>query len=493
MLYLTIGVSLFGKWLCGTPYILEHNLKLPRPVNQTTYDTTHFRIHYDTSGSQAVSIEYARQIAEIAEYSWKTLVDSMGYDAPPPDNNAGGDDRYDIHIIELTGGVLGYTQPEGSGPNPNQEDVYSHIAVDMNLGGYVYSTVSHEFMHAIEFSYTGSDGTWFMENCAVWAEEIVYPDDNQYIGYLSGTGPLKRPNYEITNGSGSPEYWYAGVVWPLFLMFWENDTDLIRAIWDTAGLHWGNHTKDDIDAVLRRDFGDSLENAMADYAVWRWFVSGRYDNWHWSEANLWPSVMVLRTHHSYPAAGDEASFPIRGPGGCDFVVFDSWGAADSLHFYFDGQDGPTWDVRVIGYRGGPSNPSDIYEMDLDANGYGSLAVPTLDYDTLVLVPYCISWYNTTPDLSFIYWTDVVGTKEDETAPVVLSGQVRGRTLFFNLPSAGLAKVSLYDATGRLVQREEALFGQGENSIMLGPALLPGIYFWRLEFSGKTIGAVAAFF
>jgi len=493
MLYLTVGVYLFGEWLCGTPYIMEHGIKLPRPANQTTYDTTHFRIHYDTTGSLAVSLEYARQIAEIAEYSWEILVDSMGYDAPPPDNGAGGDDRYDIHIIELTGGVLGYTEPEGSGPDPNQEDVYSYIAVDRNLGGYVYATVSHEFMHAIQFSYTGSDGTWFMENCAVWAEEMVYPDDNEYIGYLSGTGPLKRPNYEITNGTGSPEYWYAGVVWPLFLMFLENDTDLIRRIWDTLGLHWGNHTKEDIDAVLRRDFGDSLENALADYAVWRWFVSGRYDNWHWSEANLWPGVMVLRTHHSYPAFGNEGAFPIRGPGGCDFVVFDSWGSADSLYFYFDGEDGPAWGVRVIGYRGGPSNPSDIYEMDVNANGYGSMAVPTLDYDSLVLVPYCVSWYSTTPDLSFTYWTDVVRIDEGVPARSGLSGRVSGRRFFFNLPSPGPARVSLYDASGRLVQREEALFERGENSVSFSTALPEGVYFWRLEFGGKTLTAPAVLF
>ncbi|MGC8893379.1 MAG: MXAN_6640 family putative metalloprotease [candidate division WOR-3 bacterium] len=493
MLYLSIGMFLFGEWLCGTPYIMEHGIKLPRPVNQTTYDTTHFRIHYDTTGSQAVTIEYARQIAEIAEYSWEVLVDSMGYDEPPPDNGAGGDNRYDIYIIELTGGVLGYTQPEGSGPDPNQEDAYSHIAVDRYLGGYVYATVSHEFMHAVEFSYTGNDGTWFMENCAVWAEEMVYPADNQYIGYLSGTGPLKRPNYEITSNAGSPEYWYAGVVWPLFLMFWENDTDLIRAIWDTAGLHWGNHTKDDIDAVLRRDYGDSLENALADYAVWRWFVSGRYDNWHWSEANLWPGVMVLRTHHSYPASGNEGSFPIRGPGGCDFVVFDSWGAADSLYFYFDGEDGPTWGVRVIGYRGGSSNPSDIYEMNVNTNGYGSMAVPTLDYDTLVLVPYCTSWYSTTPDLSFIYWTNVVEVSEDELPSLVLSGQVRGKTLFFNLPCAGLARVSVYDAGGRLVLSNESRFERGENNVPLGPALSPGVYFWRLQFNDQSIGDKAVLF
>ncbi len=131
-------------------------------------------------------------------------------------------------------------------------------------------------------------------------------------------------------------------------------------------------------------------------------------------------------------------------------------------------------------------------MNVNGSGYGSMAVPTLDYDSLVLVPYCTSWYSTTPDLSFVYWTDVVEVNEGEIPSVVLSGQVRGKTLFFNLPSAGLARVSLYDATGRLIMNNESWFERGENSVSLG-ALAPGVYFWRLSFNGEATGDKAVLF
>lgn len=490
---MVFGLCLFGNWICGTPHILEHGIRMPRPANQTTYDTTHFRIHYDTTGAYAVSEDYARQIAEIAEYSWEIEVDSLGFDAPPPDNGAGGDNRYDIHIIGLTGGVLGYCAPEGEGPDPYQEDFYSYIAVDDNLGGYMKSTVCHEFMHACQFSYTVSDGIWFFENCAVWAEEMVYPDDNTYIGYINGVGPLRRPNYEITHMTNPSDlYEYAGVAWPLFLMFWENDTDIIRTIWDTLGLHWGNYTMRDIDGVLRRDYGDSLENALTEYAAWRWFTGGHWDQWHWSEANLWASIFTLRAHHTYPASGNEGIMPIRGPGGCDCIVFDSWGSADSLFFYFDGEDDYTWKVLVIGYRSGPTVPSDVYEHEADDKGYAAFTVPTLDYDTLVLMPVCINWYNTTPQLSFLYTVDVVGVEEAE-GQKGLAGYMSGRTIHFTLPASGQTAIRIYDASGRLAYSLTSEFGEGKNSVFIPGLTSPGVYFWHIGFGEHFIGDKAIIF
>jgi len=475
---------------CGTPYIVDSAVRFPRPTNQTVFDTTHFRIHYDTTGSWAVTLAYARKVAEAAETSWEIEVDYMGFEEPPPDNGAGGDDRYDIHIADLTGGVLGYTQPEGAGPDPNQEDYISHVVVDKDLSDNdKKTTVSHEFMHACQFSYSGVDGTWFMENCAVWAEEMVYPSINQYVGYLGGIGPLKTPYYEITNGTSL--YWYAGVVWALFLMFWQEDTSIIEQCWDLMGVHWGNHTLQDIDSILRTQYSDSLEDALANYAEWRWFVSGRWDDWHWSESSMWPVITTLKTHHSYPAAGNEATYDIHGPGGADYVVFDSYSGHDSLYFYFDGDDGWLWGVRIIGYRSGHSNPSDIYQMSVDADGYGALAVPTSDYDSLILVPYCVNWFNTTPALPFIYWVDVVGLDES-TASLDLNITARGRDFTFILPAAGSVDLRVYDASGRRAFGQELDMESGENTFRL-PQLSTGVYFWEARYAGtRTSGKTAIY-
>ncbi len=485
-----------GKF-CATPYIVENNITLARPSNQTFYDTTHFRIHYDTTGIAAVDTAYVRLIAGIAEYSWEIEVDSMGFDEPPPDTG-GGDSRYDIYIQDLGGG-FGYCAYESPGNDPEQEDYTSYTVIACYLDDYPgapQGTVSHEFMHACQFSYTRYDGAWFMENCATWAMEMVYPDHNGYDNGLDGVSPLGRPNYRITYFGNS--YQYSGVLWPLFLMFWTGDTSVVEACWDSMGLHWGYHTLEDIDGVLKRDYGQNLPNAMAEYAVWRWFTGSQWDDWHWSESYMWPEVRTLRIHDSYPAVGDEDTMEIYGPGGTNFVVFHSWGQADSLYFYFDGQDRWAWDARVIGYRSGHDVPSDIYEMDVNQQGgyqggYGALAVPTLDYDSLILVPYCLNWPMETPGLTFVYSVNTVAVEESPGREQPLSGQLFRNRFIFRIPTDGWVRVSVYDVAGRLAFVKEGNFSAGDNSIAFGIKLTRGIYIWKLEFGNNALMSKTAIF
>jgi len=484
---------------CLTPQFLATGRMPQRPTNQTYFDTTHFRIHYDTTGTAAVDMNYVRLIAGIAEYCWEIEVDSMGFDEPPPDDTAGGDSRYDIYITVMPGSAAGYCASEGQGPDPDQEDYITYIAVSYDLGsisGEPEAVVAHEFMHACQMSYTALDGPWFMENCSQWATEMVYPDIDFYILYFGMPAtPFNRPNYEINHAPyPNPDYYqYAATTWPLFLMFWTGDTSVIESCWDSMGLHWSNYTLEDIDGVLLRDYGDSLESALANYAVWRWFSGAMWDDWHWSEADRWPTVRTLRTHSTYPAAGDEGSLPIYGPGGTDFIVFDSWGAAESLYIYFDGQDGRKWDARVIGYRSGHDVPSDIYEVDVDANGYGAAVVPTLDYDSLVLVPYCLNWPLPTSPNTFIYWVNTVSVQEQAAAGSGLSGFLSRNCFIFNLPTAGHAKLSIYDVAGRLVFGREGFFEGGENRVSITRPLQPGIYTWRLLSGDNSIMGRSAIF
>ncbi len=477
---------------CLTPRFLAEAKMPQRPTNQTFFDTTHFRIHYDTTDTAAVGMDYVRLIAGIAEYCWEIEVDSMGFDEPPPDDTAGGDSRYDIYIVPLWDGAAGYCASEGQGPDHEQEDYITYIALSYHLdttNGQTEAVVAHEFMHACEMSYTALDGDWFMENCSQWATEMVYPDLNYYMLYFNMPAtPFNRPNYEITHAPYSnPDYYeYAATTWPLFLMFWTADTGIIEACWDSMGRHWGNHTLEDIDGVLRRDYGDSLESAMADYALWRWFSGRMWDNWHWSEAALWPTVRVLRTHSSYPASGNEGIFPIYGPGGTDLIVFNSYGQAESLYIYFDGQDGYTWGASVIGYRSGPGVPSDIYRMDIDTNGYGAIAVPTLDYDSLVLVPYCLNWPFTTHPLSFIYSANTVSVEEGVLVESGVSGSLSRERFIFTLPRGGNVCISVYDVSGRLVFGREGLFEAGKNQLNMARPLKPGIYIWELDFEGMRV-------
>ena len=120
---------------CGTPYLLQamdaasdlstENLKglgklvqrRPSTQHSLLMSSGHFRVHYDTEGSDAVDLtdddgngipDYIDLAATVLDSIWMLEVDQLGYNPPPSDNGLGGGDEYDVYIIDLSrGGCLG--------------------------------------------------------------------------------------------------------------------------------------------------------------------------------------------------------------------------------------------------------------------------------------------------------------------------------------------------------------------------------------------------
>ena len=121
---------------CGTPYLLQamdaaselstetQRLKLvQRRSTQHSLLTPsgHFRVHYDTEGSDAVDPtdddangipDYIDLAATVLDSTWELEVEQLGYNPPPSDNGLGGGEEYDVYVIDLKGGVYGYTYRE---------------------------------------------------------------------------------------------------------------------------------------------------------------------------------------------------------------------------------------------------------------------------------------------------------------------------------------------------------------------------------------------
>ncbi|MEO0083801.1 MAG: T9SS type A sorting domain-containing protein [candidate division WOR-3 bacterium] len=417
---------------CGTPSVLEdfrQGKLLPvRPTlsgPELTIDRTNFRVHYTQQGVDAVSTVYAETAASALQYSWTILVDSLGYAPPPPDFNQGGDDRYDIYIMQLSSGIAGVTYPEYGYPNPYPDGVCSHfrIANDLSLN-YMKSTVTHEFMHAIEFRYSSVEGTWWMENCAVWAEDIVYDELNDYLGFLSTSpNPLNDPHLSITNGSNL--YWYAGGIWPMFLREFY-DLDCIRKIWTYQGQIAGQNALSGIDYVLTNDYGSSLTLALKNYSVWRYFTGTRADTIHFfKEGNLFPTSRILQSHLSYPVTGNQGSYPVNNVGGTNFIQFLNGGG--KIFIDFNAQSLYRWGCHVVAYK--PNGQSNVYELTLNTSGAGSDSFDWQNYDHFALIPVLLQWEWNTGAQGFNYSANIrilhdVGIVSLSGYPVnVDSGQV----------------------------------------------------------------------
>ncbi|TET45458.1 hypothetical protein E3J62_07530 [candidate division TA06 bacterium] len=387
---------------------------LTRPTGlDSIINTTHFKFHWTNSGSDSVGKSYVDSLTVYAESSWSYEVDYLNWDAPPADYDSGGDNLYDIYVFDIPiPGVLGYVQAESIGPDPQQEDAISWMAIDYNMSSiYRKSTLAHEFNHSCQFSYSYKEKKFWYENCAVWAQDEVYDGEDDYTGFLGGgvANPLTRPEWSITVFQTSGYYQYGGVTWPKYLAE-NNDVDIVRKIWDLNATHWDSFTVEDTDSILKMDYSDSLTNAIKEYAVWRYFTgSTRAQNPYYEEGSSWTTSYVApeHTHSTYPASGDEGTRP---PDyyGINFIEFDTTGFPGGLNISFDGEDGYSWAAMLIEYNDGA--PSAFSEISLDANGSGNRLIPWDTSQRIVLIPCVLS--SSGADLDYTYSASFIPTDTD---------------------------------------------------------------------------------
>lgn len=258
--------------LSGTPLIRE---------------TENFIIHYTLEGDDATTEEYVDAAARFADDVWNIEINQMGWAPPPPDQGAGGDDRFDIYLVNIfneeAGCLYGYASSEpgiGNGDNPNtariESNAYtSYLVVDNDydrddpVGGScggeeraladLHTTIAHELNHNIQFGYDAAEPhNWLFEAIASWHEIYVAGDDEAASIYVSGN--YQYP--EVCYGSKDDTLIYGH--W-LFLqsLVDVHGVDIVREIWENAVDYDGFEA---LSAALEAR-GDSLENAMLRYAA----------------------------------------------------------------------------------------------------------------------------------------------------------------------------------------------------------------------------------
>lgn len=205
-----------------------------RPTLDKNYISAggHFKIHYTRSGYDAVDTistqvpgvpDYVWETAETAEYSYRILVDTLGFQPPPTDNYEGTE--ADIYILNYAGSAYAYTYPEdpvtSTADQPYDYTSYMTIDNDYKENGYnskgfdgLHVTVAHEFFHMVQLGYnwwesnglagvSSSNGdAYFLEWNSVWFEERAYPEVDDYLAYLDYI--FNYPTESIWANS----YWY---------------------------------------------------------------------------------------------------------------------------------------------------------------------------------------------------------------------------------------------------------------------------------------------
>lgn len=273
-----------------------------RPILDKAYISAdgHFKIHYTTDGYDAVDStsthvhgvpDYVWETAKTAEYSYRILVDTLGFQPPPIDNYE--EPEADIYIQNYVGSAYAYTYPEAAiletTNQPYDYTSYMTIDNDYKENGYnskgldgLHVTVAHEFFHMVQLGYnwwesngltgvSSSNGdAYFLEWCSVWFEERAYPEVNDYWAYLNDF--FYRPTASIWANN----YWYCLGPFVRFILDKYDPSEnehLLSEIWENIKTKYAFQSLTDVIA----ESGGNLATLYNDFMRACYYTGSRYD------------------------------------------------------------------------------------------------------------------------------------------------------------------------------------------------------------------------
>lgn len=258
------------------------NKLLARPVTEKSLisHTGKFRIHYNTTGDSLPNYDpslnpedNARIVADAADSAYSFEVEYLNYPPPPGDNGKGGDDLYDIYIINLAYGDYGYTQDE-SFIAGNTFD--SFIKIDNNFDGCYTKGVNacnvamaHELFHAIQmgnYFYDNLLYKYFYEMTATAMEEFTFDNINDYYQFHNYFHEPSRPFYDY---SGNDAYGLA--VWWIYLRE-KFGFDILKKQWELVR----NNNPLKATELSLQEYNTSFRDELNEFGVWSYYTGSRY-------------------------------------------------------------------------------------------------------------------------------------------------------------------------------------------------------------------------
>ncbi len=417
-----------GHPVCATPIILQAKYDLPHlstetqkvlypflsrpsfaPDSEYTHDTPggYFKIHFTKTGTNAVYQptvdnngngvpDFVDSCASILDYIWAKEVDTMGYNPPPSDGwypvywDNGGDGKYDVYLVNLGSSYLGATFPETTYTPGGETHVWtSYLELDNNYTGYplyheqyqwLSVTAAHEFFHAIQFGYDAYEAEvegenlkpYWMEMSAVWMEDQVFDQINDYIYYLRSF--LSKPWLSLRNFAGLHPY--GACLWPIFLGESFDDINIIKEIWTLCSQTAGDNVLAATNTILTDLYSSSLSKAFQEFSVWNYFTADRANPevfGFYSEGQLFyddygaVEVAETRLHDAfsiYPITDSSLTSQLPQDLGANYIVFQPIAnSLGGLRIFFEDGSGADWNLSLFGYKGHEFPPEDTTVQD----------------------------------------------------------------------------------------------------------------------------------
>lgn len=203
--------------------LFEVSNLLSRPGADTSIVSSSgkFRVHYFLTGDDKPSYSVT-ELCNALDSSYNFMTEYLQYPAPPGDGSDGGDNKYDVYVLNL-GYSYGYTTPETE-LVPGSGRFTSFITIDNDFSGYYTTgifaaqvTAAHELFHAIQIGNyiirkSGVDilDLFFYELSSTAMEEFVFDSVNDYVGYMKSY--MEHSDIPMINQNG-----YNLAIWNLYL------------------------------------------------------------------------------------------------------------------------------------------------------------------------------------------------------------------------------------------------------------------------------------
>lgn len=362
-------------------------------ITVITYDTPggNFKIHYTENNTNSDAVagsdgdpstvpEFVINAGVAFENSYSHIL-SLGYPAMPDDGGKGGDNRFDVYILNLPG-AYGYA---------TYDDVpaEAYIVIDNDFAtvpdnldpegkqkGAIKVTAAHELFHAFQFQYSTdiADNGWWMEATAVWMEDEVYLEVNDYLNYIglryddaddNGKWDIGETYYKIDGSvagvTGRSKKWfdkpeisldtyngsyeYGAVIWAKYLSE-TFGTDIIKSVWTIIG---GGATA--LEAISDELYsqGTTLGNA---YTL---FQLANYKS-DYTDGAYYPIIRHEDAYTSYPQT-------VSGSGNhlsSNYYAFKADSTTSTLSLTFTDMDSGSLAVRlVLNKVGGGCDEQDV--------------------------------------------------------------------------------------------------------------------------------------
>jgi hypothetical protein len=157
----------------------------------------------------------------------------LGWREAAPDGGRGGDDRTDVYIQDLFSNerVFGYVATDPGQPREPGVPHFAYIVLDKDYTRYGDGsaesglaaervTAAHEYNHVLQNAYDYLEDSWMFESTAVYMEERVYPQINDYLDYVKDwAANTKQPLTSFPPPGAQPNNLkpYGSTVWNLWL------------------------------------------------------------------------------------------------------------------------------------------------------------------------------------------------------------------------------------------------------------------------------------